>query len=186
MNLRTKSRNIAGISLLLAGLILAACQPAGASTPTPAGNAYFQAPPSKVDAIPTLQGQAAGSTETPTESMPGVTVTGNGVEVKVSSKEGLGEFLVDGKGMTLYLYTKDSPGVSNCFEGCLAAWPPLLTDGEPSAGEGVTGQLGTITRDDGSVQVTYKGLPLYYYVSDVNPGDTTGHEVGGVWYVVAP
>lgn len=114
-----------------------------------------------------------------------VPVTGS-VEIKVSSNAELGEFLVDEKGMTLYLFTKDTPGVSNCSGSCLTAWPPLLTSGEPRADDGVTGKLGTITRDDGSLQVTYNDLPLYYYITDVKPGDTTGHEVGGVWFVVAP
>ncbi len=115
-----------------------------------------------------------------------VPVTGSGVEIKVTTKEGLGTFLVDEKGMTLYLFTKDTPGVSNCSGSCLTAWPPLLTSGEPRAGDGVTGKLGTITRDDGSLQVTYNDMPLYYYVTDVKPGDTTGQDVGGVWFVVAP
>lgn len=115
-----------------------------------------------------------------------VPVTGNGVEIKVSTKEGLGTFLVDEKGMTLYLFTKDTPGVSNCSGSCLTAWPPLLTSDEPRADDGVTGKLGTITRDDGSLQVTYNDMPLYYYVTDVKPGDTTGQDVGGVWFVVAP
>jgi len=117
---------------------------------------------------------------------PAVPVTGNGVEIKVSSKDGLGTFLVDEKGMTLYLFTKDTPGVSNCSGSCLTAWPPLLTNGEPRADDGVTGKLDTITRDDGSLQVTYNDMPLYYYVTDVKPGDTTGQDVGGVWFVVAP
>lgn len=114
-----------------------------------------------------------------------VPVTG-GVEIKVSSSMELGDFLVDEKGMTLYLFTKDTPGVSNCSGSCLTAWPPLLTSGEPRADDGVTGKLGTITRDDGSLQVTYNDLPLYYYITDVEPGDTTGHGVGDVWFVVAP
>jgi len=120
---------------------------------------------------------AGGDTEMP--------VTG-GVEIKVSSSTDLGDFLVDEKGMTLYLFTKDTPGVSNCSGSCLTAWPPLLTTDEPRAGDGVTGKLGTITRDDGSLQVTYNDMPLYYYVTDVKPGDTTGQDVGGVWFVVAP
>lgn len=112
--------------------------------------------------------------------------SGGSVTLKVSSTAALGKFLVDGKGMTLYLFTKDTPGVSNCSGGCLQAWPPLLVTGEPVAGEGVTGKLGVIVRDDGTRQVTYNDIPLYYYVSDVQPGDTTGQEVGGVWFVVEP
>jgi predicted lipoprotein with Yx(FWY)xxD motif len=108
------------------------------------------------------------------------------VTVMVSSNSGLGNFLVDSKGMTLYRFTNDTPGVSNCSGGCLQAWPPLLSDGDPIAGEGVTGRLGVIVRADGSRQVTYNDMPLYYYAVDAKPGDTTGHGVGGVWFVVEP
>lgn len=108
------------------------------------------------------------------------------VTLMVSSKSGLGNFLVDGKGMTLYLFTNDTPGVSNCSGGCLQAWPPLLVDGDPAAGEGVAGKLGVIVRADGSRQVTYNDMPLYYYAADSKPGDTTGQGVGGVWFVVEP
>ncbi len=80
-----------------------------------------------------------------------------------------------------------SKSTSDSSGGCLTAWPPLLTSGDPRADDGVTAsKLGTITRDDGSLQVTYNDLPLYYYITDVQPGDTTGQAVGGVWYVVAP
>lgn len=99
----------------------------------------------------------------------------------------LGEILVDGDGMTLYLFTEDPPGESVCFDDCLAAWPPLLVDGEPSVGEGVDETLvGTLERDDGSTQVTYDDAPLYLWASDEQPGDVTGQDVQGVWYVVSP
>ncbi|MHB8857655.1 MAG: COG4315 family predicted lipoprotein [Bellilinea sp.] len=120
-------------------------------------------------------------------SKPTTEVSSTGIEIKVLTQAGLGTFLVDEKGMTLYLYTKDTPGVSNCKDACLTAWPPLLTSGDPRADDGVTAsKLGTITRDDGSLQVTYNDLPLYYYISDAAPGDTVGQGVGGVWFVVAP
>jgi predicted lipoprotein with Yx(FWY)xxD motif len=112
--------------------------------------------------------------------------TTTGMEVKVSSNAALGKFLVDEDGMTLYLFTKDTPGVSNCSGNCLTAWPPLLTVGSPRADDGVVGKLDTITLADGTLQVTYNDMPLYYYISDVNPGDTVGQNVGGVWFVVAP
>lgn len=112
--------------------------------------------------------------------------TSGSVTVMVSSKSGLGNFLVDDKGMTLYLFTNDTPGVSNCTGSCLEAWPPLLVEGEPVAGEGVTGRLGVIVRSDGSRQVTYNDMPLYYYVADSQAGNTIGQGVGGVWFVVEP
>lgn len=99
----------------------------------------------------------------------------------------LGEILVDRAGMTLYLFTQDTGGASACTEGCAETWPPLLADGAPSGGEGIDASLlGTITRDDGTMQVTYNGRPLYTYAADNAPGDTNGQGVGDVWYAVSP
>lgn len=109
--------------------------------------------------------------------------------VEVSQEGDLAPFLVDTEGMTLYLFTVDEPGRSNCEGDCLANWPPLIVESEEelAAGEGLTGELGVIERaDDGSLQVTYNGWPLYYWAADQAPGDTTGHEVGDVWFVVPP
>ncbi len=87
---------------------------------------------------------------------------------------------------TVYNFSRDTPGVSNCTGGCITNWPPLtLASGQtPTGGPGVTGQLGTITRADGSLQVTYKGLPLYFFHSDTKPGDTNGNYTG--WSLVHP
>jgi predicted lipoprotein with Yx(FWY)xxD motif len=98
----------------------------------------------------------------------------------------LGNILVDARGMTLYMYTKDDPSVSNCYDACATAWPPLLTDSDPTGPDAVAAGLGTTTRNDGGVQVTYNGMPLYYWAKDQKPGDTTGQNVGGVWFVVNP
>jgi predicted lipoprotein with Yx(FWY)xxD motif len=99
----------------------------------------------------------------------------------------LGPILVDDRGMTLYMFTKDEPNKSNCAGGCLKAWPPFLTDGTPVAGEGVDATLiGTTAMADGSTIVTYNEMPLYYWASDAKAGDTTGQGVNNVWYVVAP
>ena len=98
-----------------------------------------------------------------------------------------GTFLTDATGMSLYLFTNDTPGVSNCTGDCLAAWPALLTDGAPVAGDGVDGSLlGTTAREDGSVQVTYNGWPLYYFAGDAAPGALEGQGVNDVWFVVSP
>src|SRR5512141_2265404 len=72
-----------------------------------------------------------------------------GTAVDMGKNDTLGSFLVDDKGMTLYLYTKDTPGTSVCYEKCATAWPPLLTTGAPVAGNGVdASKLGTATRTD--------------------------------------
>ena len=89
--------------------------------------------------------------------------------------------------MSLYLYTKDTAGsgASTCYGSCATAWPPLLTTGKPVAGSGVDmSKFGTLTRTDGTTQVTYNGWPLYYYSKDMAPGDTLGQGVGSVWYVI--
>jgi predicted lipoprotein with Yx(FWY)xxD motif len=87
---------------------------------------------------------------------------------------------------TVYTFNSDSPGASRCNGGCATTWPPLsIASGQtPTGGPGVTGQLGTITRADGSLQVTYKGLPLYFFHSDTKAGDTMGNYTG--WSLVKP
>ncbi len=95
-----------------------------------------------------------------------------------------GDILTDAGGNTLYLFTRDERNKSNCSGGCATAWPPLLTVGDPFAGEGVNAdRLGTITREDGSTQVAYSGWPLYYVARDEQPGDTNGQY--GTWFVVS-
>lgn len=111
----------------------------------------------------------------------------DGVDLAVADSP-LGAHLVDGAGLTLYLFDNDEPGVSNCTDDCLASWPPLTVDGDPAVGDGVDGALvGTIEReDDGSTQVTYDGMPLYFWAGDAAPGDVNGQGVNDVWWVVAP
>ena len=87
--------------------------------------------------------------------------------------------------MTLYRYTADQGGVSSCYGGCAAAWPPVLVDSVPSvADSGLAAALGTTTRTDGGQQLTYQGNPLYYYVGDAAPGQTTGDGSDGVWFAI--
>ncbi len=104
-----------------------------------------------------------------------------------TSESSLGEILVDAEGMTLYLFTNDNPGESTCYGNCAATWPPLIADGDFMGSENVDPELlGTTSREDGTLQVTYDGWPLYYYVMDEAPGDVNGQGVGGVWFVVSP
>lgn len=99
----------------------------------------------------------------------------------------LGKLLADETGKTVYMFTKDTKGTSNCYDKCEVAWPPLLMLGKPTVGTGIDdSKLGSTTRKDGSVQVTYNGMPLYYYEKDQKPGDVTGQNVGTVWFVVGP
>ena len=103
---------------------------------------------------------------------------------------GLGSILTDAQGRTVYLFARDSGARSSCDTSCAAVWPPLTTAGAALAGNGASaGLVATTTRNGGSKQVTYNGHPLYYYVGDRNPGDTTGQNLdqfGGGWYVVSP
>lgn len=101
---------------------------------------------------------------------------------------GAGQALVGPSGDTLYTFAKDTSTTSACTGGCASLWPPLLLPPGEHATEasGVTGTLGTITRSDGSTQITYDGHPLYYYSTDTKPGDANGQGVGGVWFIATP
>jgi predicted lipoprotein with Yx(FWY)xxD motif len=100
----------------------------------------------------------------------------------------LGPIVVDSAGMTVYMFDKDTQGsgASSCSGQCLVAWPPVVASSATPQVEGVTGQVGTITRDDGTVQATLDGWPLYYWKDDKAAGDTTGQGVQGVWWVLTP
>jgi predicted lipoprotein with Yx(FWY)xxD motif len=108
------------------------------------------------------------------------------IGVKIMEKEGLGKFLADGKGMSLYSFSRDEVNKSNCIEGCAVNWPPFFID--PSAMiEGCeSSDFTSITRPDGQQQTAYKGKPLYYFKNDKYPGDTFGHKIGEVWFLVTP
>jgi predicted lipoprotein with Yx(FWY)xxD motif len=100
-----------------------------------------------------------------------------------------GQYLVDARGQSVYLFVKDQEGESYCSGACAAVWPPLVTSTAPNAGGGVqSAALGTIKRSDGDRQVTYHGHPLYYYAADAStPGKTKGEAIvqfGSGWYLV--
>jgi len=104
-------------------------------------------------------------------------------------KSPFGRILVDGKGITLYDFAKDKGAMSACYGACAALWPPITTSAKPLAGPGVRASLlGTTKRTDGKLEVTYNGHPLYYFVSDGKPGQTTGQGVnqfGAPWWVIS-
>ena len=109
------------------------------------------------------------------------------VTVNVAQDDKYGPILVDSNGMTLYTRLKDGSGTSKCYDACAAKNPPFLTNGAPIAGTGVTASLlGTITRSDGSTQVTYSGWALYLYRIDKVAGDTKGEGINSSWYVISP
>jgi predicted lipoprotein with Yx(FWY)xxD motif len=102
-----------------------------------------------------------------------------GVTVGTASSADFGTVLTGPNGKTLYTYAGDTATSSTCTGSCAAAWPPLPTTGQPTAGAGVTGQLGTVSRADGTTQVTYDGHPLYYWEGDTKAGDVTGNGLEG-------
>ena len=97
-------------------------------------------------------------------------------------KTGPVEVLADARGMTLYVFDKDSDGMSACYDKCAANWPPMLA----AAGAMADDDFGLIQRKDGSMQWTYYGKPLYLWVKDTKPGDMTGDGMNGVWHVAKP
>jgi predicted lipoprotein with Yx(FWY)xxD motif len=100
-------------------------------------------------------------------------------------KTKLGKVLVTGSGRTLYLYTPDAKNKSNCYTGCASLWPPLISKKKARAGKGVKAKLiGVTMRTNGQHQVTYKGHPLYRYLSDSKAGQVKGEGYGGIWYVL--
>jgi predicted lipoprotein with Yx(FWY)xxD motif len=125
-----------------------------------------------------------------TSSSPAPATPTSAATIAVANNSKLGQLLVDGSGRTLYLFEADKGTSSTCYGQCAAYWPPLLTNGAPQAGAGANASLlGTTTRTDGTVEVTYNGHPLYYVVTDHNPGDATGqglNNFGAPWDVVGP
>jgi len=138
-----------------------------------------------VAAIALLAAGCGGSTSTAGPSPAAAAAT-----IATASEAKLGQILVDGKGMTLYLFVADTGSKSTCYTSCAQVWPPVLTNGAPQAGTGAqASQLGTTTRTDGTIQVTYSGHPLYYFAGDKKPGDATGQGIdnfGGLWWVISP
>ena len=155
----------AGFSAVALAVLLTACGGGSQTTPTTA---------------PTT---AEGSTSAPAES----SAPAGAAELKTASS-GAGQIVVDAKGMSIYFFTKDvkDSGTSACTGACIAAWPPVLTESDSPAVEGVTGTVGTIATPEGKKQVTVNGLPVYYYIQDKAAGDITGQGVNDVWYLVSP
>jgi predicted lipoprotein with Yx(FWY)xxD motif len=126
-----------------------------------------------------LYGGGSSSTSSSTPAGTGA------AEVATADVGDLGTVLVDGNGMTLYLFESDTGSSSTCTGTCAETWPALTTSNDASSGgKASASMLGTTTRDDGSTQVTYNGHPLYLYSGDTAPGDANGQDIGDVWYAV--
>lgn len=107
-------------------------------------------------------------------------------ELAVEHKTGTGNYLADEDGMTLYWFTKDSPGTSTCAGPCEEKWPVYYRDvfRIPKSMNG--SDFASILRNDGKKQLTFRGYPLYYWAGDKKAGDTGGQGVNNVWFVVNP
>jgi predicted lipoprotein with Yx(FWY)xxD motif len=156
---RTTVRGVGG--LLLVAFLAAACSSAATTAPVATQAPVASTPP---------------AASAPAASAPAAA----GVVVNMATTS-LGPVLVGPNGLTLYTHAGDSATASTCTGGCATAWPPLAVPAGSSAtgGTGVSGTFATLTRDDGTLQVTYNGLPLYGWKNDANPGDTTGQGVNG-------
>ncbi len=152
-------------------ILLSACS-APATPAAPATTAASSAPASSAPASTAPASSAPASADAATLALG-------------TAETSLGTILVDGKGMTLYMFTKDTQGsnASACTGQCLVAWPPLF--GKPTVGTGADdSKLGSFALPDGSIQATYNGWPLYYWKDDAKAGDVSGQKVGGVWFVL--
>lgn len=159
--------------ILGATIVLAACGSSGASTPAPT-------------VAPTAAPTEAPAASAPAASAPAASAPAAGGPAIDLAETSLGTVLVDGAGMTLYIFTDDSGGTSTCTGDCLANWPALAGGAAPTLGAGLdAAAFGTTTRpDDGSAQVTFNGMPLYYFAGDTAAGDVNGQGLAEKWYVV--
>jgi predicted lipoprotein with Yx(FWY)xxD motif len=106
--------------------------------------------------------------------------------LQIKTKAGVGNYLADDKGMALYVFKKDTVGKSACIGPCVEKWPLYYNDSVVAPLGVSKDDFGVISREDGKLQTTYKGLPLYYYFGDKNGDDINGQGLNNVWYVTAP
>lgn len=133
---------------------------------------------------------AAGSSSPAGASSSSAAAGGSGSTVITTVSSSAGTFLANSSGHAVYLWTKDSNGMSACSGACAGAWPPVTTTGTVTAsGEAKSSDLSTITRSDGTKQVTYDGHPLYFFSGDSGPGMASGQGndgFGAKWWLVSP
>ena len=179
------SRIIAAPTVVLAlgaAVALAACGSTASSTMASAAPAASTQPASSST-------HRAAAPAARSSSGSGATAASNGASVKTRSSR-YGTVLFDGGGRVLYTFARDRGTASTCYGGCAGAWPPFTVNRAPKASAGVRGGLlGTTRRQDGSLQFTYAGHPLYYFTGDTKPGQITCQNVssfGGLWLVISP
>ena len=187
-------RSMAWLWLLVGLLGLSACSgtPTPLAVPTTAPTDVPTAAPPTA-APPTTAPTAVPPTVAPTEAATAAataeatTAAASEASLMLAQNATLGHILTDADGRTLYVFMKDKPGTTNCYDKCAQAWPPLLSLGQPALADGVDSTLiSTTLRTDGTSQVTYNGHPVYHFAQDQAPGDVQGQAVGNVWWVVSP
>jgi predicted lipoprotein with Yx(FWY)xxD motif len=183
-----KINNMLAVLFALA-LVLAACAPPATEVATmTAEPAMASTEPATTEPSTTETAAASPEPEATNTGAAEIPVTGEPT-IHVSESTEFSPILVDDQGLSLYVFTNDTQNgeSSNCNDDCAVDWPPFLTQGSPVAGDGVDSTLlGTVTREDGSLQVTYNGWPLYYFHGDTTFGDTNGQGMEGVWFLVTP
>ena len=173
------------VSALLVGLALvgACAADVATTTTTTDGAAVTTTSEATTSTTEELATTTTADATTTTEAAATTTEAASGEPTIVVGSSGLGDILQDGEGRTLYLFTPDEQGDPTCYDACADNWPALVD--EVAAGEGVDDSLlGTVTRTDGEVQVTYNGWPLYYFGGDSAPGDTNGQGLSDSWWVI--
>jgi predicted lipoprotein with Yx(FWY)xxD motif len=176
--MRTLKR--AGLILALCGFTAVAAGCSGSSNPAPATSFA----PSPV----AVAGSASPSSSTPASGTGGAT-TGPTTELSARTVGNLGQALTGNNGLTLYEFDKDptSPPSSNCTGTCTSTWPPATGTPQSLTLSGITPNLvGSITRQDGTQQLTYDGHPLYYYFADTSAGQALGEGNSSLWYALSP
>jgi predicted lipoprotein with Yx(FWY)xxD motif len=132
----------------------------------------------------TASSAAVTSSSSASPGSTAASASASAASIKLASTP-LGMVIVDEKGLTLYLYTKDTGTSSTCEGACATAWPPATVTGSPTAGSGLDqSKVATTMRTDGTTQITYAGHPLYRFMQDTAPGQTNGEAVGGIWFAV--
>ena len=173
--MRIRITMLAAAGTAAVAMSAAACSSSSSSAPASASSA----PASASSATASAASAPASASSAPASSA----AAASGA-LKTAQISGV-TVVTNAKGFTLYSFAPDTATKSNCNNACAQVWPPVT--GAVTAGPGVTGKLGTITRSDGSTQATYDGHPLYTYVADTAPGQATGNGInanGGLWHEV--
>ena len=131
---------------------------------------------------------ASSSSTTAGSSGPTTTGSSGSASVVLTGSTSHGTVLTNSAGMTVYRYTPDGTGTPMCTGSCATTWPPVTVPSgttHVAGGTGVTAaNLGTVSRSDGTLQVTYKGMPLYHFTGDSKAGDANGQGIAGIWFVI--